>query len=107
MKSFDVFALTSIYEGFGLVLLEAMCAQVPIVASGVSAIPEVVLDNITGILIPPEYPKLLAQSFKRLEDGALRSRYGTEGRRVASEQFTVDVMALATLSLYQQALGRD
>jgi xanthine dehydrogenase FAD-binding subunit len=50
MQAFDVFALTSDYEGFGLVLLEAMAARKPVVATGVSAIPEIVIEGETGLL---------------------------------------------------------
>jgi glycosyltransferase involved in cell wall biosynthesis len=62
MKSFDVFALTSIYEGFGLVLLEAMAAGIPVVASRVSAIPEVLDNGNCRIQSKIVSPKTLLQS---------------------------------------------
>jgi len=54
MRQFDLLVHPSQHEGFGLVLLEAMAARLPIVATRVSAIPEIVLDGQTGLLIQPE-----------------------------------------------------
>jgi glycosyltransferase involved in cell wall biosynthesis len=61
-----LFVLTSEREGLGQVLLEAMAGK-PIVATNVSAIPEVVEDNVTGLLVPPRHPEKLAQAFKFFE----------------------------------------
>ncbi|MGH7753554.1 MAG: glycosyltransferase, partial [Gemmatimonadales bacterium] len=60
MAALDLFVLPSLWEGFGLVLLEAMRAGRAIVASAVSAIPEIVTDGQTGLLVPPRDPESLA-----------------------------------------------
>jgi glycosyltransferase involved in cell wall biosynthesis len=103
MCSFDVFALSSQYEGFGLVLLEAMAAGKPVVATKVSAIPEVVEDGVTGLLVPAKDPDALSAALVKLENVALRNKLGAEGRKRAS-QFTLDGMIDATLAAYSDAL---
>jgi len=78
----------SIYEGMPLVVLEAMEASVPVVASRVSGIPEVVEDGRTGWLVPPEDPPSLASALaSALDDPAAASRRGAAGRRLLAERF--------------------
>jgi glycosyltransferase involved in cell wall biosynthesis len=78
----DVFCLPSVQEGFGIVFLEAMAAGLPVVACRAAAIPEVVLDQITGVLTPPRDPTALAHRLEELarDPGRMR-RLGEEGRR--------------------------
>lgn len=72
----------SLYEGMPLVILEAMEAGVPVVASAVSGIPEVVVDGETGWLVPPEDPALLAAALAEVgEDPAAARERGAAGRR--------------------------
>ena len=66
MTEIDVLVLGSDYEGFGLVLLEAMSAGTPILATRVSAIPEIVVDGETGLLVPPREPLAMANGIKKL-----------------------------------------
>ncbi len=78
----------SIYEGMPLVILEAMEAGVPVVASRVSGIPEVVEDGVTGWLVPPEDPRALAAALSEaLEDPGEARRRGEAGRRRVEERF--------------------
>ncbi len=78
----------SIYEGMPLVVLEAMEAGVPVIASAVSGIPEVVEDGETGWLVPPEAPDALADALAAvLADPAEASRRGAAGRRRVDERF--------------------
>jgi glycosyltransferase involved in cell wall biosynthesis len=79
-----VFCLPSVQEGFGIVFLEAMAAELPVVACRIAAVPEVVLDGVTGLLAPPRDPGALAGLVERLiADPALARRLGQEGRRRA------------------------
>jgi len=79
--SADVFCLPSVQEGFGIVFLEAMAARLPIVACRAAAIPEVVTDAATGVLVPPRDPVALADALASLlEDRARATRLGLEGR---------------------------
>lgn len=78
----------SIYEGMPLVILEAMEAGVPVVASAVSGIPEVVVDGSTGWLVPPEDPDALAAALgEALGDPAEASRRGVAGRERVGEHY--------------------
>jgi glycosyltransferase involved in cell wall biosynthesis len=81
----DVFCLPSRQEGFGIVFLEAMAAGLPIVAARAAAVPEVVLDGVCGILVPPGNPEALAGALNRLLSSAVeRHRMGEAGHRRVS-----------------------
>jgi glycosyltransferase involved in cell wall biosynthesis len=93
------------WEGFGLVLLEAMLAGLPVVACRVSAIPEVVADGESGLLVPPDDPEALAAALERvLADTSLARRLGEGGRERARTEFSVERMASATADVYRRAL---
>jgi glycosyltransferase involved in cell wall biosynthesis len=80
----SVFCLPSVQEGFGIVFLEAMAAELPVVACRIAAIPEVVLDGTTGLLVGPRDPGALAEALERLiGEPALARRLGRDGRRRA------------------------
>lgn len=90
----DVFCVPSRYESFGLVYLEAMMFGVPIVATRVGGIPEVVQHERNGLLVEPEDPDALAAALRRvIVDGTLRAAYGRASRAIYEEHFTVPVMA--------------
>jgi glycosyltransferase involved in cell wall biosynthesis len=105
MNALDLFVLPSLYEGFGLVLIEAMAAGKPIVASCVSAIPEIVENRHTGILIPPENPEELAMSLKFFEDPGARASFGVAGRERVREKFAMDRMVEGVTAVYRAVLG--
>ncbi len=104
MTAFDVFVLTSAYEGFGLVLLEAMAAARPVIATAVSAIPEIVQDNVTGMLCPPRDHARIGAAIMQLEDSNERARLGLAGRVRAMDQFTLERMVTRTITLYQSCV---
>lgn len=105
MSAFDIFALTSVYEGLGVVLLEAMASSVAVAATRVGAIPEVVADGETGFLVGPREPAALAAAFDRLSDGALRAQFGEAGRRRVLREFTLGRMRQATDEIYAQCVS--
>jgi glycosyltransferase involved in cell wall biosynthesis len=105
MGSFDIFVLTSIYEGFGLVLVEAMASRRAVVATRVGAIPEVV--GATGLLIGPRSPDELAAAFHQLSDQPLRKHLGEVGRQRVLNEFTLERMWEETEALYKQCLHRE
>jgi glycosyltransferase involved in cell wall biosynthesis len=105
MHALDVFAMPSIWEGFGLVLLEAMAAGRPIVASRVATIPEVVVDGSTGVLVPAGDPAALAEALVSLaEVPDLARAYGQAGRERLRTHFSIDKMVGDTALLYRELL---
>jgi len=96
----DVLVHPARWEGFGLALLEAMLAELPVVATKVSSIPEIVADGETGLLVPPDEPEALADALARVlaDPGTL----GTAGRERARGEFSVGRMADATLAVYEE-----
>lgn len=102
----DVFVHTSRWEGFGIVLLEAMLAGLPVVATRVSAVPEVVADGETGLLADPGDVETLAAHLRELLDDPVRARsLGELGRLRAEQEFSVAAMAERTLAVYEEAIG--
>jgi glycosyltransferase involved in cell wall biosynthesis len=101
----DVFAHTSRWEGFGIVLLEAMLSSLPVVATRVSAIPEIVVDGETGLLAAPGDATAVADALARLlDDVELRRRLGASGLERAHEEFSVQRMVDQTIRVYNEAL---
>jgi glycosyltransferase involved in cell wall biosynthesis len=97
----DVFVHPARWEGFGLVLLEAMLSGLPVVASRVSSIPEIVADGVTGLLVPPDDPQALAGAVDRvLGDETLRLELCRAGRERTRAKFSVERMARRTAELY-------
>ena len=102
----DVFAHTSRWEGFGIVLLEAMLAGLPVVATSVSAVPEVVADGETGILVAAGDSDAVAGALHQLlADPERAERLGAAGRRRALAEFSVARMAEQTIDVYREALA--
>jgi glycosyltransferase involved in cell wall biosynthesis len=106
LPAFDVLVVPSIgREGFGLAALEAMDAGVPVVASRVGGLPEVVDDGRTGVLVPPGEPAPLAAAVQGLlERPELRRTLGAEGKRRAVERFRAARQAERVETLYEEAL---
>jgi glycosyltransferase involved in cell wall biosynthesis len=104
----DFFVLPSDAEGLPLSLLEAMIHGLPIVASRVGGVPELIQDGTHGILVPPGDPQSLACAIRRLaEDRSLCSRLGASARARASEKFSLGATAGQYDQLYQRALTRS
>jgi glycosyltransferase involved in cell wall biosynthesis len=102
-KAFDVFVMSSITEGLGTSLLDAMAAGKPIVATATGGIPEVVVDGVTGLLVPPRDHAAMAAAIARLlNDRSLRERMGAAGRARVCEHFSSDRMLRDTLSVYRR-----
>ena len=96
----------SIYEGFGLPAAEAMACGVPIVGTTAGALPEVIEDNVTGILVPPKNPQALANAIKALiDDPELRRKMGTAGVERVKQRFTWAKSAKATLDVYREVVN--
>jgi glycogen(starch) synthase len=102
----DVFALPSIQEGQGIVLLEAQASAKPVVAFDVGGVNEAVRNGETGLLVKRESSEELADALlKLLSDKALREKMGANGRRFVTENFTWDICAQKMLNVYREALA--
>ena len=101
MSALDLFVLPSLWEGFGLVLLEAMRAGRAIVATTVSAIPEIVAAGESGLLVPPRDAGALAGAVvSLLRDPGRRAAMGAAGRTRLQSAFSVGAMVEATTEVY-------
>lgn len=102
----DVFALPSTYEGFGVAALEAAAMELPVVASQVHGIPDVVADGETGLLVRPRDRQALAAALERLvSDPDLRRSLGQAGRAFVSEHYSWEENTAQMEALYREALG--
>jgi glycosyltransferase involved in cell wall biosynthesis len=102
-KAFDIFVMSSVTEGLGTSLLDAMAAGKPIVATRTGGIPEVVADGETGLLVPPRDEEALADAIVRLlKDPDLRREMGEAGRVRARNLFSLERMVQNTLNVYQR-----
>ena len=106
LSLFDLFVLSSLNEGLGRVLMEAAAVGIPVVATRVGGVPEIVLHQQTGWLVPPKNPQELARAIcTLLDDPLLRQKMGECACERAQEQFGVDRTVQKTQSLYESLLG--
>lgn len=106
LPAFDAFALASRREALSIAVIEAFAAQVPVVATAVGGVPEIVRHERTGLLVPPDDPQALAQGLGRLaQDAALRSHLVQQGRALYEADLTAASMLAHTLALYQRCLS--
>lgn len=102
-KAFDIFVMSSVTEGLGTSLLDAMACEKPVVATAAGGIPEVVADGETGFIVPPRDHQAMAAALVRLlKDPALQRRLGTAGRARVQDRFNADRMLRDTLRVYQR-----
>jgi glycosyltransferase involved in cell wall biosynthesis len=107
LATFDIFVLPSRFEGLPLVILEAMLAAVPVVATDVGSVAEAIDDGRTGLLVPASDPAALAAAIGRLlDDPVAARRLADAARQVAGEHFTASAMADRYAALYEQVLSR-
>jgi glycosyltransferase involved in cell wall biosynthesis len=103
----DAFAMPSLKEGLGVAALEAMASALPVIASDVGGLREVVEDGRTGIIVPPANPEKIASAIKRLaESPELRSQMSAAARSRVVENYSMEQMAARTLALYRECLRK-
>jgi L-malate glycosyltransferase len=102
-KAFDIFVMSSVTEGLGTSILDAMACGKPVVGTTAGGIPEVVSDGETGLLVPPRDPEAMAAAITRLlSDRSLRERMGAAGLARVRELFSAETMLKNTLDVYQR-----
>lgn len=102
----DVFVLPSLYEGFGIAILEAMAAGRPVVATAVGGVPEFVRSGETGLLVPPDDPAALARAIQEvLARPAWAATLARRARDSVRSRFAIDAVVRQHEDLYEQLLG--
>jgi L-malate glycosyltransferase len=102
-KAFDLFVMSSVTEGLGTSLLDAMACGKPIVATAAGGIPEVIEDGLTGVLVEPRNPPAMAAAIIRLlGDPTLRRQLGEACLATVRERFSAERMVLDTLRVYRR-----
>ncbi len=105
LATMDLFVLSSLWEGMPNVVLEAMAAGVPVLATAVGGTTEVIVDPTHGALIPPQDPAALATAIiQLLTDSEVRKRMGCAGRERVQEAFSMQRTVAATIALYEELL---
>jgi glycosyltransferase involved in cell wall biosynthesis len=106
MRSLDVLAMPSLHEGLPYALLEALYLRVPVVASAIGGLREVIEDGRSGILVPPGDDHALARSLERLyREPDLRKRLGEAGHRRVREAYLAPRMVDAYVALFREVLA--
>jgi glycosyltransferase involved in cell wall biosynthesis len=107
IATFDVAVLPSFFEGMGRVILEAMAMERPVVASRVGGIPDLIEQDVNGLLVRPGDVKGLADALEKLlNDKRLARKMGREGRKRIKEQFSAHVMVQSIEKVYRELLSR-
>ncbi len=102
MDSAKIFILPSRSEGFGIVIIEAMSNMLPVIATNVGGIPELIENGKEGILSPPEDPKALAQAMNSLlENEELREKLSQAAYKKVREKYSIDVYSIHMLDFYK------
>lgn len=103
LAQYDAFCLPSLIEGLPIALIEAMGTGLPVIASAVGGVPEVVRQDVNGILVPPGDPAAIAAALRRLAgDPDLSARLGARARETVAEELNIVGTAAAYARLYQE-----
>jgi glycosyltransferase involved in cell wall biosynthesis len=103
-SALDIVALPSLFEGMPMVILEALAARKPVIATRVGAVPDVIIDESTGLLIEPGGVGELARAMARLlENAELRRSLAEEGHTFLNTHFSAASMAEKYLKVYERA----
>jgi len=103
----DIFILTSKSEGFAIGVLEAAAAKKPVVATRVGAIPEIVSDGVSGILVDQGSPDQIYKACKKILDNNLVEKFGSESQKIAIKNFSKKKVAEAYMDLYRDVIKKS
>jgi glycosyltransferase involved in cell wall biosynthesis len=108
LPAFDIFALPSLYEGLPTVIVEAMICGVPVIASAVNAVSDLVIPGQTGMLVPPHRPRLLTGAIRYLLDSpAVAARMAAAARARLGDNYGESELRAALLASYSPAAAVD
>ncbi len=108
LRAFDIFILTSLWEGLPNVIMEAMCARLPVVATDVGGVSELINHGENGFLVPPDDACAMFDAVNRLiDDEELRIKFGHAGRGKIEKRFSLDQICEATSRIYDELLHRS
>ncbi|MDZ7292037.1 MAG: glycosyltransferase family 4 protein [candidate division KSB1 bacterium] len=107
MQAIDLLLLPSLWEGFGIVLIEAMAAGKPAISTNTSSMPEIIVDGRTGYLVPPGDAEALACcTIELLQNPQLRVQFGHAARQRVAELFTMERMIEQLENLFQREISK-
>jgi glycosyltransferase involved in cell wall biosynthesis len=102
----DLFVMSSVQEGLGTAVLDALALGKPVVATKSGGIPEIIKNEDSGLLVPPADPKALSEGIIRmLTDDELAKRVARTGKSVVKQKFTIDTMVNRNIDVYHEILG--
>jgi glycosyltransferase involved in cell wall biosynthesis len=105
LRGSDFFVLPTHQEALGQAYIEAMAAGLPVIGTQVDGVPELIQDDVNGLLVPPRNPEALRGAIARMiDDPQLRQRLRQESQRITERGFTIGDMAYETALYYRQAL---
>jgi glycosyltransferase involved in cell wall biosynthesis len=108
LQTFDIFVLSSWWEGLGRALTEAMIIGLPVVATNVNGVPELVIEGETGLLAPPQCPHLLAEKIVYLlQNPDTAKQFGQNAHYKVVSNFSADLMIERMSNLYQKLLEAE
>jgi len=106
LPAFDLFAMTSRYEGLPCAVVEAMTCGVPVVATAVNAVPDVVVPGVTGLLVPPQRPHEMAAALSSLlADRDKAARLAATAQRALGDRFSLSELGRVLDETYTECLG--
>lgn len=101
LKAFDIFILPSVKEGFPWVILDAMAAKIPVIATNVGALPEIIENGKNGILVEPKSPRQIAEAIKYLnENEMIRQELAIQAHQTVLFKFPIEKMIRETEELF-------
>ncbi|UCE38226.1 MAG: glycosyltransferase family 4 protein [Thermoplasmata archaeon] len=101
----DVFVLPTLYEGFGIPLIESMACSTPVISTNIPPINEIVVNDKTGILLPLQNTNEIARAITKLSDSDLRCRMGNKARKHIEKNFSWEISAKKLLGIYEEMVG--
>ena len=105
LSGMDIFVLSSISEGTSITLLEAMAAGIPVVATSVGGNKEVIENGVTGLLIPPKDPEMMAEAIHTLfSDKMMAQSFSAAGKKMVAEKFSIKNMVRTLENLYEASV---